>query len=561
MLTCQVCGYQHENLISAAHLRTHGMGTKEYREKFPGHKLKKVSDEHRARLSAQRNGVPNPANRGTRSEEVRKRISEAAMGRTPWNKGVPRTEEEKAKISMAKKGIPSKLKGIPTSDEAKKKLSESKKGVPNLKRRGKKVPEETRQKISKSVQEHFSEHGMSNEHCQKISAALQDYYESGGTPPMLGKNLSEETKQVLREKTQKFVDAQRVKSNEELREKAAENELLITEIKDHTYLTLKCEKCESGFSFTRQIFHPSKKDGKEVCPTCYPRETTKSAAEIELYNLIKQFAPDAVSGDRTVLGGKEIDIYIPSKRIGFEYTGLYWHRDHSALSYKHLRDKQDYAYNKGATVYTIFEDEFLLKREIVLSRIKSILGITDNKIYARKCKIVNVLPKDRNEFLKQNHLQGRDTASIALGLEYEGELVALATFKKTNMSKGGDGTEWELSRFCNKLNGTVVGGASKLIKHFMREYSEGMKLISYADSRWSRGNLYESLGFEFAGRTPPSFWFFAANSLKRIHRSALMKHRLVKCEEDKQLTGWELAQREGFNRIWDCGTTKWILAK
>ena len=182
------------------------------------------------------------------------------------------------------------------------------------------------------------------------------------------------------------------------------------------------------------------------------------------------------------------------------------------------------------------------------------------RIYARKCNIKNVAPKIKNEFLELNHIQGKDTSTISIGLYNNEELVAIACFKKTNIVKGGDGKMWELSRFCSKLNTRVIGAAGKLINEFNNSVNQNkLPLISYADKRWSTGALYETLGFKFIGSTPANYWYMSDYKVRK-HRSSLMKHRLVECEEDKQLTEWQLAQKKGYDRIWDCGNTKWILA-
>lgn len=55
-----------------------------------------------------------------RSEEAKKRISEAHKGNQPWNKGKPCSEETKKKISEANKG----KKCPPRSDEHRRKMSE-----------------------------------------------------------------------------------------------------------------------------------------------------------------------------------------------------------------------------------------------------------------------------------------------------------------------------------------------------------------------------------------------------------------------------------------------------
>jgi hypothetical protein len=65
------------------------------------------------------------------------------------------------------------------------------------------------------------------------------------------------------------------------------------------------------------------------------------------------------------------------------------------------------------------------------------------------------------------------------------------TFSKPRFNRN---YEYELVRFASKLGCQVIGGASKLLKYFERNYNP-KSLISYADRRYSNGKLYYSLGF------------------------------------------------------------------
>ena len=56
------------------------------------------------------------------SEETREKMSQAKIGKSPSNKGIPCSEETKLKISMANKGKPSPNKGKIASEETLKKL-------------------------------------------------------------------------------------------------------------------------------------------------------------------------------------------------------------------------------------------------------------------------------------------------------------------------------------------------------------------------------------------------------------------------------------------------------
>jgi hypothetical protein len=58
------------------------------------------------------------------------------------------------------------------------------------------------------------------------------------------------------------------------------------------------------------------------CPMC---NSPKSAPELRTYCELKTIFPDAES--RVRINGWEIDIYIPSLRVGIEYDGWYWHRE------------------------------------------------------------------------------------------------------------------------------------------------------------------------------------------------------------------------------------------
>jgi hypothetical protein len=42
------------------------------------------------------------------------------------------------------------------------------------------------------------------------------------------------------------------------------------------------------------------------------------------------------------------------------------------------------------------------------------------------------------------------------------------TFGKNRFKK--QSNEWEMIRFCNKLNTNIIGGASKLFKHFLQNH-------------------------------------------------------------------------------------------
>lgn len=269
-------------------------------------------------------------------------------------------------------------------------------------------------------------------------------------------------------------------------------------------------------------------------------ERNISIPELEIREL---FPKDATFNDRSILEGKELDIVY--KNLAIEYNGLFWHSEARVGKYYHL-EKTEKAFQKGYKLIHIFENEWLYKRSIVESRINNLLN-RSTKLYARKCNILTDIPKD---FLELNHIQGNAAASVRLGLEYNNEVVAVMTFSKSRFSKK---YEWELVRFCNKLNIIVVGGASKLLKYFERTYNP-KSIVTYADRRWSGGELYETLGFEFSHASEPNYWYFKKNPILES-RIKYQKHKLKDILEDfdSTLTEVENMYNNGYNRIFDCG--------
>lgn len=123
------------------------------------------------------------------------------------------------------------------------------------------------------------------------------------------------------------------------------------------------------------------------------------------------------------------------------------------------------------------------------------------------------------------------------------------TFGKARYSKA----DYELIRFCNKLNYSIIGGASKLLAHF-RKHNKG-SIISYANRRWSNGNLYRKLGFTETHISEPCYYYFKMNENKIYHRSSFMKHKLKDKLPifDENLSEVDNMYNNEYFRIWDCG--------
>lgn len=261
--------------------------------------------------------------------------------------------------------------------------------------------------------------------------------------------------------------------------------------------------------------------------------------------------------NRKIISPYELDLYFPDKKIAIEYNGIRWHSEKFREDKNYHLMKTEMCEEKGVKLIHIFEDEWISKREIVKSRLRNIFGVTPNRIYARQCDIREVSYKESKMFLDKCHIQGNCVSKYRYGLYYNNELVSIMTFGKPRKNLNGRQTEgtYEMLRFCNKLNTTVVGGASKLLKCFIKNINPN-EVISYSDRRWGTGDMYKRLGFTLDHTAKPSYFYVVKG--KRENRFAYRKDTLVRqygCPED--MSEHEFMQSKGWYRIYDCGTKVW----
>lgn len=289
--------------------------------------------------------------------------------------------------------------------------------------------------------------------------------------------------------------------------------------------------------------------------------TKNSKAELEIKDFIESGGLECTS-DRHILNGKEIDIFIPSLKIGIEYNGNKWHTEWFGKKGRNYHlSKLEECVKQNVKLISIFEDEYELHKDIVLSKIAHILGIkTANleKIQGRKCTIKEIYSYQAEEFLEKNHIQGFAKSTIHIGAFYNNKLVAVMSFLNQ------PGNNWELTRFASDNNCICSGIGGKLFKYFTRNY-EYNEIKSFADRRWTideKNNIYTKLGFEFIEFTKPNYSYYnpSLDRFKRFHKFNIRKNRILKNhpEIDPRMTEVEIAQSLGYDRIWDCGLIKYI---
>jgi very-short-patch-repair endonuclease len=233
--------------------------------------------------------------------------------------------------------------------------------------------------------------------------------------------------------------------------------------------------------------------GLSACPRClhcYPLTKPISNLEKELVDFCKQYYPDLKENDRTLISPKELDIVIPELKLAIEFNGDFWHSIQAGKDTNYHLNKTLECEKAGYRLIHIFEHEWINKQDIIKTKLKALFNVEQEHVYARKCTVKEISSKDKNEFLNLHHIQGEDKSKVKLGLFYQDELVAVMTFGKPRFNKN---YEYELIRYATSKH--VIGGAGKLLKYFERKYKP-KSIITYADRRFSQGNMYFKLGFK-----------------------------------------------------------------
>jgi hypothetical protein len=333
-------------------------------------------------------------------------------------------------------------------------------------------------------------------------------------------------------------------------------EFIDFKLADKTNLLFKCKKCNKDFEILTYQFYWRKNSNKSICTLCYPISDTSSIVESEVLEFIREnYNGLIIPNDSNSIKPYEIDILLPGLKLGFEFNGVFWHSDKFKNKNYHL-NKLNKAIDNKLRLITIWEDDWNIKRDICKSFILNKLG-KSNKIWARKCKLQMVSYDESKTFLDENHLQGDCKSSIRIGLYFNNVLVSLMTFSKLRLPVGGKSKKdiWELTRFCNKIDNVVVGGASKLLKYFIK-IKNPIEIQSYSDNMISDGDLYSSLGFQYSHTSKPGYWY-VINGI-RYHRFNFRKDKLVKEGASPNKFEHEIMEEKGHLRVWSAGNKKWI---
>lgn len=304
----------------------------------------------------------------------------------------------------------------------------------------------------------------------------------------------------------------------------------------------------------------------EGCPKCAHR-LGNSIIEDEVKDYLKKLHVKCICRSRKILSSsRELDIYCPEYNFAIECDGAYWHCDRYKDKNYHLQKTID-CEKLGIQLIHILDTDWLdsRKKRIIKDKIKTLLKLNTKKIYARECIIKEIDSNTKNKFLEKNHIQGKDKSNIKLGLYtstkyYEKEiLVAVMTFCKPRKALGhkkDSKYDYELSRYASLLGYNILGGFSKLLKYFERNY-EWKEIVTYADRKWSNGTVYLKNNFTLDHISKPSYFYYNRNTNEVVNRYNFRKSNLKNLFPEyynESLTEFQIVDSTKiWCRVWDCG--------
>ena len=98
-----------------------------------------------------------------------------------------------------------------------------------------------------------------------------------------------------------------------------------------------------------------------------------------------------------------------------------------------------------------------------------------------------------------------------------------------------------------------------MFSSFVKSHSPKM-IVSYCDRRYFTGKVYEAIGFKFVKNTSPGYHVTMNNYKDLRNRMSFQKHKLEGMLKvyDSNISAWQNLINNGYDRIWDCGHSKWV---
>ena len=208
-----------------------------------------------------------------------------------------------------------------------------------------------------------------------------------------------------------------------------------------------------------------------------------------------------------------------------------------------------------ADIVYLYEDRWFFDKELMKKRVLSRLGIFKS-VFARKCRVIydaqvkadSRINRKISDFLNKCHSYGNAKCRYRYALEYDGEIVAAATFSAPRpmprqmivplheaSRMTGEGTSvifdsYEWVRYASLPDVRVIGGMGRLFKAFLEDIQGNgnlgrpFEVMTYSDTEWSSGDVYEKLGFKLVQERKPVEFYVHRGTCERVAINKVSPH-------------------------------------
>jgi hypothetical protein len=257
-----------------------------------------------------------------------------------------------------------------------------------------------------------------------------------------------------------------------------------------------------------------------------------SKAEQELYDFLTIYTENIIKNDRKLIKPYEIDLLLEKYKIAIEYCGLYWHSDRFGKGEDYHLNKLILCKEKGYLLITIFEDEWVSKKDIVKGILSGLLSRRKNEHLSVNVTSISIETykyfSDKNNLLHFNK-----HADQVVGLFNDYRIIGVAGIScfYEGLSIDTFVVDKEFYSYKNYI-------FKNLLEYIDSSFDKEFTIITF-DLRWEFcTEELHNLGFVNNILIKPKPWFFSSNK-RRFSSSNGIK----------------------YNTIYDCGYIKSIRFK
>lgn len=264
-----------------------------------------------------------------------------------------------------------------------------------------------------------------------------------------------------------------------------------------------------------------------------------------------------ISFSHRASNGRPLDIYFPDLDRAIVFHSI---KDPKGNDSFIVGD--DYQENSKIRIVHLWEDQWVFHERKIRSKLKSLLGITE-RIHGRETKLISINNSQLVQFLATNHLHVPIKAKYKYGLVKDNELVAVMSFSKSRKIVRDDVVfnSFELLRFCNKLDATVVGGFSKLLQYFLKTHNPD-DVMTYVDRDWSNGQYLIDNEFEFLEGLPAmEFWLNIITGEREYPHLVLKKLGMSVEDIESEPERKSFLIKNSYAQVFNSGSYKLILKR